>query len=484
MITIKKTKLFRMIIPAFPYAGIFNRFHKKITALGAVVIATVVNQFLSGWRAEVIDENNYIGPRTLEGKVDHTALQQQTPAGAVGIYCGLSSPMPRAWEIAQIYKNFGIPTIAGGRHVSFIPQESIENGFDIVVVGEGENAILEILQNIQNDKKPTGIIKGVAPDLEAIPFPDFGLLRFAKKIKIYPISRIRGCKMKCEFCSVNEAPRWYSADHLFAQVCWLVETRKAKSFFIADDRLEEDRDGYMEFFQLIKNLFGKKLRFTAQVRLAAAEDTELLIAMKEAGVTVVCIGFESPIDTELKAMHKGTTVAKMLAHTKMWVKNFSVHGMFIFGYPLPPGVELIDFRTRIRLFKKFIKNSRIDTIQIMHPIPLIGSKLRDRLEKANQLFPLGQVGWDRYSGEFACYRPNDMTLEQLQKGPTQIMKWFYSWHAWYRVPFRTLTMPLLYLISGWPRWHRGWFNDVVKIGANILLRKQVKEEQKYIRSLM
>jgi radical SAM superfamily enzyme YgiQ (UPF0313 family) len=36
-------------------------------------------------------------------------------------------------------------------------------------------------------------------DLNILPYPDFGLIRFAK-IKIFPIGRIRGCSRKCEFC--------------------------------------------------------------------------------------------------------------------------------------------------------------------------------------------------------------------------------------------------------------------------------------------
>ena len=42
--------------------------------------------------------------------------------------------------------------------------------------------------------------------LDLLPYPDFGLIRFAK-IKIYPIGRIRGCSRNCEFCSVKGKPR-------------------------------------------------------------------------------------------------------------------------------------------------------------------------------------------------------------------------------------------------------------------------------------
>lgn len=478
---IQKTKVFRVIIPAFPFAGIFTRFHNRITALGPVVIATVVHKFLPTWRAEVIDENNYCGPRTNAGHVDHAALQNDNPADAVGLYCGLSSPMLRAWQIAAMYKELGVPSIAGGRHVSFAPDES-RGKFDTVIIGEAENAILEALQKLDNSALPP-ILSGKPPELEYVPFPDFGLLRFIKKLKIHPIGRIRGCGKRCEFCTVNEKPRWASPERLFQTVCHLNETRKAKNFFIVDDRLEEDREGYLQFFRMVQERFGKRLKFTVQVRLAACTDSELLRAMQDAGVKTVCIGFESPIDEELRVMRKGITVARMLKYTDIWVKRFNVHGMFIFGYPLPDTVKTISFQERIKRFKRFIKKSGIYTVQVMHPIPLVGSKLRQRLEESEQLFPLEAVNWNRYSGDFICFQPKDMTLEQLQKGPTKIMLWFYSWHAWYRIPFKTIAMPFHYLIAGWHRWYRGWRSDVIKAGAYILLRKHRQEEDAFIASL-
>jgi len=63
--------------------------------------------------------------------------------------------------------------------------------------------------------------------------------------------------------------------------------------------------------------------------------------MREAGINVVAIGFESPIDEELKAMNKHIKSADMIAFTRVFHKfGFLVHGMFIFGYPLKEGTHL------------------------------------------------------------------------------------------------------------------------------------------------
>jgi len=173
-----------------------------------------------------------------------------------------------------------------------------------------------------------------------LPYTDFGLVRFSK-IKIYQIGRIRGCSRNCEFCSVKGKPRWASDQFLFDQVQWLVETRKAREFFIVDDRLEEDREGSLSFFNKIAKKYGRSLDFTVQARLEAGKDQEFLVAMKKAGVRVVCIGYESPIDEELQAMQKGYSSKDMLEWTKLYHSfGFLIHAMFIWGYPAKNVSEL------------------------------------------------------------------------------------------------------------------------------------------------
>ena len=64
--------LFRMIVPCYEI-NIFSRQAQKTTSLGAVMVATAANK-LWGWRVEVIDENNYNGPRDRSGLPDHKTL--------------------------------------------------------------------------------------------------------------------------------------------------------------------------------------------------------------------------------------------------------------------------------------------------------------------------------------------------------------------------------------------------------------------------
>ncbi|MFA5878187.1 MAG: cobalamin-dependent protein [Candidatus Staskawiczbacteria bacterium] len=492
--------LARFIVPAFPKVNIFSRYAGRMTSLGIIMVATAANK-LWGWRVEVIDENNYKGPRDEAGLPDHAKLQQERPALVVGFYCGLTSTMERAFDLADFYHRAGAIVLAGGWHVHYCPEEALDNNIDVVVHGDGEIVIKQLLAAIR-DGAPIDGIPGISFSLDGrkftnppamlevacldeLPYPDFGLLRHVRKIRNYPIGRIRGCGKNCEFCSVKGKARWASAEYLFGTVNWLVETRGARNFFIVDDRLEEDLEGTMEFFRLIREKYGNKLHFTVQIRLEAAKNIEFLENMKAAGVDVSCVGYESPVDEDLRSMHKGYLAANMLEWTRILRRYFWVHGMFIFGYPSKDKISKFGALELKKRFQSFIRKAHLDSIQVLHPVPLVGTALRKRLQDENRIIPQELVSLRRYDGSFVCFRPIGMTIEDLQVIPFEIMRWFYSPFSFLRIPLRTIIFPFDFLIRGWWRWHRDWLRDIVKYGGHLLVQRWSKQEgnQGFLREL-
>lgn len=475
--------LFRMIIPAVPGVTIFTGQSKRTTALGPIMVATSANK-LWGWRVEVIDENNYRrGPKDSNGLPNHIVLQKENPAAVVGLYCGLTSAMERVWKLAEFYQK--VPTIAGAWHAHYCPEEILKNNIDIVVHGDGEIVIQQLLivlkeksslnqidgiSFLENGQVKTNLPKALEiSDLNDLPFPDFGLLRYAK-IKLYPISRIKGCSMNCEFCSVREKPRWACAEHLFDTVKWLVETRRAKHFFIVDDRLEEDLDGALEFFRMIYEKYGNRLHFSIQIRLEAAKNTKLLEIMKKAGVRYACVGYESPIDSDLRAMRKGYLSSHMLEWTKILRRYFWIHGMFIVGYPLKEKQEVISPKEIVRCFRKFFRESCIDTIQVIFPVPLVGTDLRERLD----VLPLEVVSWKRYNGSYVCFKPNNMSVRELYGIAIKLMKRFYRLSSFFWIAIRGIRFPLDHFIRG-----RGYYlsRDAIKCWGYFLIRQWQKRQK-------
>ncbi len=495
--TTKKRYKFRLVIPAFPAVNIYSIAAGRTTALGPICVASSVDK-MAKWDAEVIDENNLrrFGPRDDFGRADHDFLQKTRPADVVGLYGGLTSTAPRLYEIARFYKNKGVITVAGGYHFceETIP-EALYSGIDYVVIGEGEETITELLEAMEGNKDLNGI-KGIAyldngkviftekrepiTDFDRLPMPDFSLARYAKMV-IYPVERIRGCGMNCEFCAVKGKPRCSSVERLFERISYLAETRDARNFFIVDDLFGQDRDETIRFCDMMweyQRRIGNRIGLGVQIRLDKAKDHELLSAMRRAGVNGVAIGFESPIEEELKAMRKHLKPSDMIAMARIYRKfGFIVHGMFIFGYPSGEGMNFsMPAGERIRHFKRFISKAKIDTVQILLPVPLPGTEFRRRLDAENRLYPIQNIGWEYYDGNFPLFEPDaPLTAEEMQASAWKIMSKFYQFKYMFFVILNLFSFPSIIFFlhnikAGWRRWYRVWRNCILRFAGWLFLQ--------------
>jgi len=501
----RKRRRLRLVIPAYPAVNIYSGVAKRMTALGPVCVATSVNE-VAGWDAEVIDENNYVrrAPRDAGGLPDHAVLQQTRPADVVGFYGGLTSTVPRLYELARVYKGLGVTTVAGGQH--FIGEniaEALHNGIDFVVVGEGEKVIKDVLACLDGNRSRADL-RGVAylqdgrvvrtpeaellTDFDELPIPDFSLVRFAR-ITIYPVGRVRGCGMNCEFCTVKGKPRYASPERLAEQIALLYETHGARKFFLVDDLFGQDREETLRLCSMLRayqKRVHKRFRITVQIRLDKARDAELLRAMREVGVFMVAVGYESPIAEELKAMNKRLKPEDMLLLTRLLRRaGFRVHGMFIFAYPMREGT---DFRMgapeRVRRFKKFIHKAKVDTVQVLLPVPLPGTELRSRLERQHRVYPLECIGWEYYDGNFPLFEPDEpLTAEEIQRSIHRIMGRSYRLRHVFSIALHTLAFPTFLfhvynLKAGWRNWSRRWWTNVFRFGGWRILRRWRRETKR------
>ncbi len=487
-----------MIAPAYPAFNIYSRVARQTTALGPLSIATVADR-TPGWHAEVIDENNYrgMGPRDAGGLPDHSTLQNIRRADVVGLYGGLSSTIPRLVKLAQFYRKTGAVTVAGGQHFTeeTIPA-ALEAGIDYIVRGEGDFAIRELLTVIAEGGDPAGV-DGISfirdgnlvstrerppiTEFDALPLPDFSLLRYAR-VRLFPVSWIRGCGMNCEFCTVKGKPRASSVERVVEQIAVLTEVHGARRFFIVDDLFGQFRRETMRLCSILADFqkaVGIRLDITVQIRLDHAGDRGMLEAMRSAGVNTVCIGYESPIPEELEAMDKRIRPDEMVKLTDLYHRaGFRVHGMFIFGYPLPAGVEVqVPTAERVRCFEKFIRRSRIDTVQILLPVTLPGTGLTRRLSLENRVFSLDHVGWEYYDGNFPLFMPDaPMAPEDMQWAIRTITSRFYRFSRLFSIGrniliFPAMLLPLWNVRMSWSRWHRIWRNDLLRFGGWMISRQ-------------
>ena len=437
----------RIVCPAYPAFNIYSRQAKVMTALGPVCIATAV-QDIPGWDAEVIDENNYRrGPMDAAGRPDHDAMQRVRPADVVGLYGGLTSTIPRLFEIAKIYKALGARTIAGGHHfVEDNVEQALRNGVDVVVLGEGEKTIAELLAcfdtngdlsdvrgiaYLKNGKVIRTPVREPITAFDELPIPDFSVLRHAR-LKFYPVSGVRGCGMNCEFCTVKGKPRFASPQRVMEQFTSIYEKWGGTIFFIVDDLFGQNRRDALRLCAMLRDYqrqIGVRFYITVQIRLDKARDDELLQAMREAGINILAVGFESPIAAELKAMNKRLNPQEMIDLARLYRRaGFRIHGMFIFGYPAPPDKPFVmSAGDRVKHFRRFIRKARLATVQVLLPIPLPGTELTDRLQEEHRVYPTDRVGLEYYDGNFPLFQPDDpMTPEEMQASVHKIMRGFYG----------------------------------------------------------
>ena len=487
----------RMISPAYPAFNIYTHAAKYMTSLGPVVVATAVND-IPGWDVEVIDENNYHrGPKDEDGKPDHAALQDARPADVVGLYGGLTSTIPRLLEVARKYQAMGVRTIAGGQHFA---KENIEdglrNGLDIIVIGEGEKTIAELLDCLETGGDLSAV-KGLAylegdtvvrtperellTDFDELPIPDYSLLRYAR-VLYYPVSGIRGCGMHCEFCTVKAKPRFASPERMMEQIASIYEKRDGRVFFIVDDLFGQNRPETLRFLKMLGDFqrrVGKRFSITVQIRLDRARDTELVKLMRYANISTLAVGIESPIPQELEAMNKQLKPEDMIELARIYHKaGFRVHGMFIFGYPAKEGHPFyMSAKDRAKHFRRFIRKARLDTVQVLLPIPLPGTELTDRLAAENRIYSTDCIGLEYYDGNFPIIEPDaPLTAESMQRSIRKIMGRFYRLNRLFLLGLHVLSFPAIGFYfhkakSGWQTWYRRWVRNVYRAGGWVILRR-------------
>lgn len=288
--------------------------------------------------------------------------------------------------------------------------------------------------------------------------------------------------MNCEFCTVKGKPRFGSPERMMEQFASVYEKWGGKDFFIVDDLFGQNRGDALRLCQLLRDYqaqLGVRFNIMVQIRLDRARDGELLLAMRQARIDTLAIGFESPIAEELKAMNKHLDPQEMIGLTQLYRQaGFRIHGMFIFGYPAPDGRPFrMSEEDRMRHFQHFIRASRLDTVQVLLPVPLPGTEMTARLAKAHRIYSTDTVGLEYYDGSFPLFEPDaPMTPEGMQAAVQKIMRDFYGPRHFLALAVHVLALPGVALwfhnIGGaWQRWCHRWGCSVSRSGGWLLWRK-------------
>lgn len=263
----------------------------------------------------------------LKRKPDLVALTALTPT------------IGRALETAQVVKET-LPdsiVVMGGYHPTFNFIETLEDeNVDIVIRGEGEYIMLNLVQALENqsslhdvkgivfeDKNSKEIVVNpeapLIQDLDELPFPALNLLPM-KKYRLLDMDThmttmitTRGCPMQCSFCSSaamhGKKIRERSVENIVDEIEYLNTNYDIDTIAFMDDTFTLKKRKVMAICdEILKRNIEIMWGCTSRVDTL---DEKLLKKMKEAGCITIFIGVESADQQQLNNMCKNTTIAKI-----------------------------------------------------------------------------------------------------------------------------------------------------------------------------
>jgi len=409
------------IEPRSPQEHIFSRV--AIPRLGSLLLGTILER--QGLEVKVVIEE-MTTPR-------YASLGFQPDLVCIS---SISSTAPRTYELADFYRQQGLPVVLGGAHPSFMPLEGLEHA-DYVICGEGDEALPELVQVLnqggnladvhnlcyrdgdtihQNPWRP------FLGDLDSLPIPNYTLIHGWKaknRRGVVSIATSRGCPFNCSFCSVI---MMFGRQHRVTSIDRVIEEirqngAQARHIFFCDDNFTADRRRTKALCERII-AEGLKIEWSAQVRVESAKDPELLELMAKSGCFVVFVGLESINPATLKAYNKSQTVQGI----KDCVNNFhhygiKVHGMFVFG-------SEEDHYQVVRDTVKVSRQLDLDSVQYLMLTPLPGTPFYKEMEAQNRIICRD---WSQYDGHHTVFQPRQFTPFELQMETTRAMRKFYSW---------------------------------------------------------
>jgi radical SAM superfamily enzyme YgiQ (UPF0313 family) len=324
-----------------------------------------------------------------------------TKADIVGISI-LTPAHNFATEVSSLLPK-GIISVAGGPQASALPEELLQEGFEVVIKGEGEQSLLEIAQgkdfqdilgisfkrgnrNLHNRDRPF-------LDPDELPLPARHLLirqgcnrpYFSEGTRYFPWARIhssRGCPWDCYYChksvfGYNFRPR--SPQGVLREVEYLVKNFGVKEIDFSDDVFNLDIKRAEEILEgIIRARFRLCLRFSNGLRIDRINQ-ELLKKMKLAGTEYIAYGIESGDREILDRIPKQIRLEQVREVVRLTRKTgIKVTGFFMLGL-------IGDSRQSMHRTVEFARGLGLDAALFNIAIPYPGTKMYQHIKETGEI---------------------------------------------------------------------------------------------------
>lgn len=287
---------------------------------------------------------------------------------------GMSTYSTGIYDIMEVSKQLkqkapGVPIVWGGPHITSLPK-TLPDCVDIGVIGEAEETLIEIVENITScgtDPKYLKQIRGISfhdgekvylteerpfiSELDSLPAPDYSLLdmswylapkRYLVMRGIYrgiTIISSRGCPFRCIYCQSSnqwKRIRYYSPEYVVNTILNLKHSYPyINAVNIVDDLFTANRERLIKIVKLIKDAgLCKGISYNVNSRPDIV-DKELLALLKEINVIQIGYGFESGSQKILSYLKNNTVSIEDNENAAEMTNKYGigVGGQFMIGTP-------------------------------------------------------------------------------------------------------------------------------------------------------
>ncbi|HKF03095.1 MAG TPA: radical SAM protein [Candidatus Sulfotelmatobacter sp.] len=373
---------------------------KPYPPLGILYICSHLRE--KGIDAEVFDS-------TFSSSKELFAKLQAGPPSVLGIYANLMT-RSNVIEILRVAKAAGWQTVVGGPEPGAYIDEYLDSGADVVVIGEGELTLEELVPLLHLHPSPDALqgVSGIAfrmddgsvartppraqiRDIDTQPWPARETIDYSKYLTAWrerhgqgSVSLItaRGCPYDCRWCShevFGKTHRRRKPTSVADELEWLINRYSPEMAWMADD-VFTIHPGWLFQYAAELKARGLKLPFECISR-ADRLNARVIETLAEMGCFRVWIGSESGSQRVLDAMERGVTIQEVQNAVTLCRSNGIQTGMFLmWGYQ---GEELSDIEATI----EHVKRTDPDIFFTTVAYPIKGtpyfSDVKDRVENGN-----------------------------------------------------------------------------------------------------
>ncbi len=338
---------------------------------------------------------------TFSSMADFQAYIERERPPVVGIYCNMMTRR-NVVKMLPICKANGCKVVLGGPDPANYIGEYLSHGADIVVIGEGETTLEDLLPHIaRHGLNGLENVAGIAylyddgvcrtparpylDDLDAQPFPDRAAIDIDAYVRVWrehheqgAVSLItaRGCPYKCNWCShavFGYTHRRRSPANVVEEVAHIKATYQPDLLWYADDVFTINHRWLSAYAQELtrRDLHTPFETISREDRLNEA----VVKTLAEMGCYRLWVGAESGSQRVLDAMERQTNVERVKEVVHLLQRYGIQAGMFIMlGYD---GEEMSDLQATVTT----LKDANPDIFLTTVAYPIAGTKYFEKVQE-------------------------------------------------------------------------------------------------------